>query len=160
MQNNSIGKMYRPMRFLNIKEKQGLEVTNKYKSNYGDVLKFHTEMYVDELGVTVEFIDLEIPVVFKENGGEELPVSSEIISVQRPINISSKDSLIAEYPIVKDAEIYDLLEIEMIPALVNTEALKEKYNLQGVDCDEAMLVHVKTKKMKVSVHSASVVVAL
>ncbi len=162
MYNNAIGKMYRPIRFLNLKDKHGLEVTNKYKSNYGDIFKFDAKLFMEQSGVKIDFFNLKIPVIYSGHitEREPIPQDSNQMAIVRPINISSKDSLVVEFPIVVNSDDYDLLEIEMFPILVNTDALKEQYNLQSSDTDEALLVTIKTKKTKVMVSSDSGAVAL
>lgn len=136
-----IGKMYRPLRILNIPDKRGFTIYNKYKSNFGGTYKFEQDICLnyntssETETIEVDFKTLEIPVVINNAPNAEVIEGDKVITdknpvtiktlrkVNRPTKIASSDSLDMIIPILsqKNEEENDYLDIKMYPVIVNEE---------------------------------------
>lgn len=66
-----IGKMYRPLKVLNLPGKRGYTIWHKYKSNFGGTYKFTQEVYLEYDAekstevIQVNLIDCNLPVIVR-----------------------------------------------------------------------------------------------
>jgi hypothetical protein len=149
-----IGKMYRPLKVLNIREKRGFTIVNKYKSNFGGTHTFDMDMYLDYNAETetevihIEFKGINIPVYVQEGARkndvivvqeEKERVIKSLRKMVRPTKISSKDMLemtiLIESPKVESEN--DALEIKLMPIVKNGE---EFLQVQA-RCKTPVLIH-------------------
>lgn len=146
-----IGKMYRPLRILNIPDKRGYTIYNKYKSNFGGTYKFEQDVYLnydietETETIEIDFRDLNVPVVVNNSTKAKIISDNKVITdidkfkveslrrVNRPTKISSSDSLDMVVPILsqKNEEENDHLDIRMYPTII--------------DQKEVMVVEIKSK---------------
>lgn len=148
-----IGRMYRPVKILNIPGKRGFSILNKYKSNFGGAFQFEAHIYLNYNAdegtevVQLEFHELSLPIYMKK--GKELEdgtVASQTKSrkveslrkLVRPTKISSKDSLDFVMLIEsKEKSENDVLEISFMPIMVDSEEYMEVV----VKCKTPVVVH-------------------
>ena len=136
-----IGRMYRPVKILNIPGKRGFSILNKYKSNFGGTFKFDTHVYLNYNAteqtevVQLEFHDLSLPIYMKK--GKELEKGTAVSQTKsrkieslrklvRPTKISSKESLDFVMLIEsKEKSENDVLELSFMPVMVDNEEYME-----------------------------------
>lgn len=148
-----IGRMYRPVKILNIPGKRGFSILNKYKSNFGGTFEFSANIYLNYNAeeqtevVQLEFHDISLPIYMKKGkvlgDGTAVSVtkSRKIESLRkliRPSKISSKDSLDFVMLIEsKEKSENDVLEISFMPIMLNNE----EYMEVSVKCKTPVVVH-------------------
>jgi hypothetical protein len=152
-----IGKMYRPLKILNIPGKRGFSFLNKYVSNFGGSHKFEMEIYLyynadnQTEVVRIDFKDLIIPVYMET--GHVLSDGTVISTLEkryieslrkmvRPKKISSKDGLNFIVPIEspKHEDENDVLEVILKPVVMNNQ----EYMELKVECRTPVVVYSQT----------------
>jgi hypothetical protein len=152
-----IGRMYRPLKILNIPGKRGFNILNKYKSNFGGTFKFETDVYLDYNAeeqtevVQVEFKNINLPI-YMEKGirqTEESVVSTNqsrtiesFRKLVRPTKISSKDVLdyVMKIESPKGESENDILEMNLVPVMVEGQ----EYMKIEVACETPVIIHSTT----------------
>ncbi|PLS19706.1 hypothetical protein CVD28_04650 [Bacillus sp. M6-12] len=158
-----IGRMYRPLKILNLnsfrkdKDKRGFKIFNKYKSNFGGTFKFETNIYLKYDAETqtevvqVEFENLTLPIYMETairldedkaiSSNEERTISS-LRKLVRPTKITSKDILEFVMMIESSREETenDILEMSLVPVMKDNQ----EYMKIEVSCQTPVVIHSQT----------------
>lgn len=152
-----IGKMYRPLKILNIPGKRGFSILNKYKSNFSGLFTFDTNIYLNYDAenqtevVQLEVQGLQIPVYMEQGSpiSDERVISSDkerkiesLRKLIRPTKIASKEALdfVMMIESGKDKNETDVLELSFLPIVIdNEEYLKIK-----IECATPVVVNSNT----------------
>lgn len=152
-----IGRMYRPLKILNIPGKRGFSILNKYKSNFGGTFKFDMNIYLNYNAeeqtevIQVECDNLTIPIYMEEGqvlsegkvaSSTDKRTIESLRKLVRPTKMSSRDTL--EFVMMiessKDESENDILEMSLMPILIDSE----EYLKIHVSCPTPVIVHSNT----------------